>query len=198
MGFTVDPFTCELLASGFQGGSGASRRADRGRKSIRRLCKWPYLLGGSWAVLSWVISPLIWVITLVILLITLLITTHEPPSMMRSAQLFVISFGAFTRVSRWVCKWFRSIQYWLKMYRCHVVQGPWCLWGPWPGLAASFIGFAGLGMSGHKVWGIGAWVCEARGLGHLGLTRVHFFCLHCWNSARPCIPRPETRNLETP
>ena len=94
MGFTVDPFTCELLASGFQGGSGASRRADRGRKSIRRLCKWPYLLGGSWAVISWVISPLIWVITLVILLITLLITTHEPPSMMRSAQLFVISFGA--------------------------------------------------------------------------------------------------------
>ena len=37
------------------------------------------LLGGSWAVISWVISPLIWVMTLVILLITLLITTHEPP-----------------------------------------------------------------------------------------------------------------------
>ena len=38
------------------------------------------LLGGSWAVISMVISPLIWVITIVTLLITPLITTHEPPS----------------------------------------------------------------------------------------------------------------------
>ena len=38
------------------------------------------ILGGSWAVISGVISPLIWVITIVILLIILLITTHEPPS----------------------------------------------------------------------------------------------------------------------
>ena len=38
------------------------------------------VLGGSWVVISGVISPLIWVITIVILLITLLITTHEPPS----------------------------------------------------------------------------------------------------------------------
>ena len=37
------------------------------------------LLGGSWVVISGVISPLIWVITIVILLVTLLITTHEPP-----------------------------------------------------------------------------------------------------------------------
>ena len=38
------------------------------------------VLGGSWVVISGVISPLIWVITIVILLITPLITTHEPPS----------------------------------------------------------------------------------------------------------------------
>ena len=38
------------------------------------------LLGGSWVVISGVISPLIWIITTVTLLITLLITTHEPPS----------------------------------------------------------------------------------------------------------------------
>ena len=37
-------------------------------------------LGGSWVVISRVISPLIWVITIVILLITPHITTHEPPS----------------------------------------------------------------------------------------------------------------------
>ena len=33
-------------------------------------------IGGSWAVISGVISPLIWVI----IIATLLITTHEPPS----------------------------------------------------------------------------------------------------------------------
>ena len=38
------------------------------------------LLGGSWVVISGVISPLIWVITIVTLLITPLITNHEPPS----------------------------------------------------------------------------------------------------------------------
>ena len=38
------------------------------------------LLGGTWVVISGVISPLIWVITIVLLLITLLITTPEPPS----------------------------------------------------------------------------------------------------------------------
>ena len=38
------------------------------------------LLGGSWVVISGVISPLRWVITIVTLLITPLITTHEPPS----------------------------------------------------------------------------------------------------------------------
>ena len=40
----------------------------------------PSLLGGSWVVISGVISPLIWVITIVTLLITPLKTTHEPPS----------------------------------------------------------------------------------------------------------------------
>ena len=38
------------------------------------------LLGGSWLVISGVISPLMWLISIVTLLITLLITTHEPPS----------------------------------------------------------------------------------------------------------------------
>ena len=38
------------------------------------------ILGGSWVVISRVISPLIWAITIVTLLITPLITTHEPPS----------------------------------------------------------------------------------------------------------------------
>ena len=37
-------------------------------------------LGGSWVVISGVVSPLIWVITLVTLLSTPVITTHEPPS----------------------------------------------------------------------------------------------------------------------
>ena len=38
------------------------------------------VLGGSWVVISRVISPLIWVISTVTLLISPLITTHEPPS----------------------------------------------------------------------------------------------------------------------
>ena len=38
------------------------------------------ILGGSWVVISRVLSPLIWVITTVTLLITPLITTHEPPT----------------------------------------------------------------------------------------------------------------------
>ena len=40
----------------------------------------PGMLGGSWVVISGVMSPLIWVITIVTLLITPLITAHEPPS----------------------------------------------------------------------------------------------------------------------
>ena len=38
------------------------------------------VVGGSWEVISGVISTLIWVITIATLLITPLITTHEPPS----------------------------------------------------------------------------------------------------------------------
>ena len=38
------------------------------------------LLGGSWVVISGVISPLIWAITIVTLLISPPITTNEPPS----------------------------------------------------------------------------------------------------------------------
>ena len=44
------------------------------------------LLGGSWVVVSGVISPLIGVIIIATLLITLLITTHEPPSRAESHQ----------------------------------------------------------------------------------------------------------------
>ena len=39
----------------------------------------PSVLGGSWVVITGVVSPLIWVITIVTLLITPLITNHEPP-----------------------------------------------------------------------------------------------------------------------
>ena len=38
------------------------------------------LLGGSWVVISSVITPLMGLIAIVTLLITPLITTHEPPS----------------------------------------------------------------------------------------------------------------------
>ena len=38
------------------------------------------LLGGSWVVISAVISPLIWLISIVTLILTPFITTHEPPS----------------------------------------------------------------------------------------------------------------------
>ena len=44
------------------------------------------LLGGSWVVISGVISPLIRVISIVTRVITLLIITHEPPSMGVDAQ----------------------------------------------------------------------------------------------------------------
>ena len=43
------------------------------------------LLGGSWVVISRVLSPLIWVISIVTLLITLLITTPEAPSSIHPA-----------------------------------------------------------------------------------------------------------------
>ena len=39
------------------------------------------VLGGSWVVISGVISPGIWVVSIVTLLLPPHITTHEPPSM---------------------------------------------------------------------------------------------------------------------
>ena len=45
------------------------------------------VLGGSWVVISRVISLLIWVISIVSLLISPLITTHEPPSRSRDGVL---------------------------------------------------------------------------------------------------------------
>ena len=47
---------------------------------VECICCLSLLLGGSWVVISGVISPLIKVISIVALLITLLITTREPPS----------------------------------------------------------------------------------------------------------------------
>ena len=43
------------------------------------------LLGGSWVVINGVISPLIWLNITVTLLVTPLITTHEPPSTIRTS-----------------------------------------------------------------------------------------------------------------
>ena len=48
------------------------------RENTRTFATVPH--GGSWVVISGVISPLIWHITIVTLLVTPLITTHEPPS----------------------------------------------------------------------------------------------------------------------
>ena len=67
-----------------------------------------HLLGGSWVVISGVISPLVWVVSIVTLLITLLITTHEPPSMNLSLSFRSLGIAALllwqtlSRVSRYV------------------------------------------------------------------------------------------------
>ena len=48
-------------------------------------------------VISGVISPLIWVISIVTLLIALLITTHEPPSILKlckGLRVFVLRMGS--------------------------------------------------------------------------------------------------------
>ena len=54
------------------------------------------LPGGSWVVISGVISPLIRVINIATLLIAPLITTHEPPSTLHSPQ--KLQTGAMFRV----------------------------------------------------------------------------------------------------
>ena len=59
-------------------GAASARQASTCGRFIRALrCFLGTLLGGSWAVISRVISPLIAIVTL---LTTPLITTHEPPS----------------------------------------------------------------------------------------------------------------------
>ena len=58
------------------------------------------LLGGSWAVISGVISPLIWAISMVALLITTLITTHEPPSRAYPEKASKWNFGKRVGVGR--------------------------------------------------------------------------------------------------
>ena len=69
------------------GASGSVRRwvtgdfGEIGLQGLRFRVKGEQLvLGGSWVVISGVISPLIGVITIVTLIITPLITSHEPPS----------------------------------------------------------------------------------------------------------------------
>ena len=59
------------------------------------------LLGGSWVVISRVISPLIGVIIIVTLLITPLITTHEPPSKLLQS-IFIGIYKVFSRCWRFV------------------------------------------------------------------------------------------------
>ena len=51
------------------------------------------ILGGSWVVISGVISPLIWVITLVTRNITPLTTTPEPPSRRAASNNYPYNFG---------------------------------------------------------------------------------------------------------
>ena len=53
------------------------------------------LLGGSWVVISGVISPLIRVIIRVTLLITPLITGHEPPSRGSAKLLSIVAIPDF-------------------------------------------------------------------------------------------------------
>ena len=56
------------------------------------------LLGGSWVVISGVISPLIWVIIIVTLLITPLITTHEPPSKVHGSTPGALEASVWDRI----------------------------------------------------------------------------------------------------
>ena len=51
------------------------------------------MLGGSWVVLSLVISPRIWIIAIVTLLITPLTTTHEPPSSTKGVHVCHYCYG---------------------------------------------------------------------------------------------------------
>ena len=48
-------------------------------------------VGGSWVVISGVISSLVWLIIIVTLLITPLITTHEPPSKLQQRPLLFLN-----------------------------------------------------------------------------------------------------------
>ena len=65
-----------------------SRSGGRGRVevSVEGLVSPLKLLGGSWVVISRVISPLMWVISIATLFVTLLITTPEAPSRAPSNQ----------------------------------------------------------------------------------------------------------------
>ena len=56
---------------------------------------WLGLLGGSWVVISGVLSRLIWVITIATLLITPLITTHEPPSRAEKGAYWGLGFQGY-------------------------------------------------------------------------------------------------------
>ena len=53
-----------------------------------------FVLGGSWVVITGIISPLIWVISVVTLLITLLVASLEPPSQVSSREAVEASLGS--------------------------------------------------------------------------------------------------------
>ena len=57
---------------------GSGRNVSSCLAKIPEASQTPILLGGSWVVLSGVISPLTWVVSIVAPLITPIITTHEP------------------------------------------------------------------------------------------------------------------------
>ena len=52
-------------------------------------------LGGSWVVISRVISRITMVVTYIRALLTPLVTTHEPPSTLDVLSLDSLGFGAF-------------------------------------------------------------------------------------------------------
>ena len=60
------------------------------------------VIGGSWAGISGVISPLIWLISIVTLIVTPFITTHEPPS---RTDTYFVSHKQFEHVGIFFENW---------------------------------------------------------------------------------------------
>ena len=79
-----------------------SRSGGRGRVevSVEGLVSPLKLLGGSWVVISRVISPLMWVISIATLFVSLLITTPEAPSRAPSNQPASRGVGKFMKLKK--------------------------------------------------------------------------------------------------